>query len=201
MTDGVFSMDGDIAPLDEIHSLAKRYGAFTFVDDCHATGVFGKKGGGTPELFGLEGEIDVISSTLGKALGGGTGGYTAASNEVIDVLRNKGRPYLFSNSIAPPVAGASIEVFKMLEESTELLDALRENTTRFRKGLKEAGFEVSGHESCPIAPVMIGDARKAADMSEELMKHDIYVIGFSYPVVPMGKARIRTQLSAAHTNE
>lgn len=201
VTDGVFSMDGDIAPLDQIHDLAKRYGAFTFVDECHATGVFGKKGGGTPELFNLEGEIDVISSTLGKALGGGTGGYTAASNEVIDVLRNKGRPYLFSNSIAPPVAGASIEVFKMLEESTELLDKLRDNTARFRKGLKDAGFEVSGHESCPIAPVMIGDARKAADMSEELMKHDIYVIGFSYPVVPMNKARIRTQLSAAHTNE
>jgi len=122
VTDGVFSMDGDIAPLDAIHELAKRYNAFTFVDDCHATGVFGKKGGGTPELFGLEGEIDVISSTLGKALGGATGGYTAASQEVINVLRNKGRPYLFSNSIAPCVAGATIEVFNMLEESTELLD-------------------------------------------------------------------------------
>jgi len=132
VTDGVFSMDGDIAPLDKVHELAKRYGAFTFVDECHATGVFGKKGGGTPELFGLEGEIDVISSTLGKALGGGTGGYTAASQEVVDVLRNKGRPYLFSNSIAPPVAGASIEVFNMLEESTELLDQLRVNTAQFR---------------------------------------------------------------------
>ena len=122
--------------------MSKRYGAFTFVDECHGTGVFGKKGGGTPELFGLEGEIDVISSTLGKALGGGTGGYTAASQEVIDVLRNKGRPYLFSNSIAPPVAGASIEVFKMLEESTELLDQLRANTERFRKGLKAAGLSL-----------------------------------------------------------
>ena len=162
VTDGVFSMDGDIAPLDKIVELAKKYDAFTFVDECHATGVFGKTGRGTPEIFGVEGEIDVISSTLGKALGGGTGGYTAASKEVIDVLRNKGRPYLFSNSIAPPVAGASLEVFKMLEESTELLDSLRHNTTRMRKGLKEAGFTIAGHEECPIAPVMIGDARKAA---------------------------------------
>ena len=194
-------MDGDIAPLDKIVELAKKYNAFTFVDECHATGVFGKKGGGTPELFGLEGEIDVISSTLGKALGGGTGGYTAASAEVVDVLRNKGRPYLFSNSIAPPVAGASIEVFNMLEESTELLDALKENTTRLRQGLKSAGFTIAGHDACPIAPVMIGDARKAAEMADELMKHGIYVIGFSYPVVPKDKARIRMQLSAAHTNE
>ena len=201
VTDGVFSMDGDIAPLDKIVELSKRYGAFTFVDECHGTGVFGKKGGGTPELFNLEGEIDVISSTLGKALGGGTGGYTAASQEVVNVLRNKGRPYLFSNSIAPPIAGASIEVFNMLEESTELIDKLQANTTRFRKGLKDAGFTVSGHDSCPIAPVMIGDAHKAAQMSEELMKHDIYVIGFSFPVVPKDKARIRTQLSAAHTDE
>lgn len=191
VTDGVFSMDGDIAPLDKIVELAKKYNAFTFVDECHATGVFGKNGKGTPELFGLEGEIDVISSTLGKALGGGTGGYTAASKEVVDVLRNKGRPYLFSNSIAPCVAGASIEVFKMLEESTELLDSLRSNTTRMRKGLKEAGFTIAGHDDCPIAPVMIGDARKASDMADELMKHDIYVIGFSYPVVPKDKARIR----------
>ena len=192
-------MDGDIAPLDKIHELAKRYGAFTFVDECHATGVLGKKGGGTPEYFGLEGEIDVISSTLGKALGGGTGGYTAASQEVVDVLRNKGRPYLFSNSIAPAVAGASIEVFKMLEESTALLDSLKANTMQFRQGLKAAGFTISGHDECPIAPVMIGDARKAAEMADELMKHDIFVVGFSYPVVPKDMARIRTQLSGAHT--
>ena len=143
----------------------------------------------------------MISSTLGKALGGGTGGYTAASQEVVDVLRNKGRPYLFSNSIAPAVAGASIEVFNMLEESTELLDSLRANTAQFRKGLKAAGFTIAGHDDCPIAPVMIGDARKAASMAEELMKYDIYVIGFSYPVVPKDMARIRTQLSAAHTPE
>lgn len=201
VTDGVFSMDGDIAPLDKIVELAKRYNAFTFVDECHATGVFGKHGGGTPELFNIEGEIDVISSTLGKALGGATGGYTAACQPVVDLLRNKGRPYLFSNSIAPSVAGASIEVFNMLEESTELIDQLQANTAKFREGIKAAGFEVAGHDLCPIAPVMIGDARKAAQMAEELMKHDIYVIGFSYPVVPKDKARIRTQLSAAHTDE
>ena len=192
-------MDGDIAPLPKIVELAKKYNAFTFVDECHATGVLGKHGGGTPELFGLEGQIDVISSTLGKALGGGTGGYTAGSKEVVGLLRQKGRPYLFSNSIAPSVVGASIEVFNMLEESTEIIDTLKANTTQFRQGLKAAGFTVSGHDACPIAPVMIGDARKASQMADELMKHDIYVIGFSYPVVPKGKARIRCQLSAAHT--
>lgn len=162
VTDGVFSMDGDIAPLDKIVDLAQRYNAFTFVDECHATGIFGTNGRGTPELFGLEGKIDVISSTLGKALGGATGGYTAASKEIIDVLRNKGRPYLFSNSIAPCVAGASIEVFNMLAESNELQEKLRHNTARMRAGLKQSGFTVAGHESCPIAPVMIGDARKAS---------------------------------------
>lgn len=201
VTDGVFSMDGDIAPLPEIVELAKRYDAFTFVDECHATGVFGKHGRGTPEYFNIEGEIDVITSTLGKALGGGTGGYTAACAEVIDVLRNKGRPYLFSNSIAPAVAGASTEVFNMLEESTDLLDNLRKNTTLFRTRMKEAGFNVIGHDNCPIAPVFLGDARLAADFSEELMDHGIYVIGFSYPVVPKDKARIRCQMSGAHTED
>lgn len=162
MTDGVFSMDGDIAPLDQIYSLSKRYGAFTFVDECHASGALGAKGRGTPELFGLEGKIDVISSTLGKALGGGTGGFTVACKEMVSVLRNKGRPYLFSNSIAPPVVGASLEVFDMLEESTALVDQLAANTKQFRKGIKAAGFEIAGHDECPIAPVMIGDARKAS---------------------------------------
>ena len=191
VTDGVFSMDGDVAPLAEIVNLAKRYDAFTFVDECHATGVFGKNGKGTPEYFGLEGEIDVITSTLGKALGGGTGGYTVGNASVIEVLRNKGRPYLFSNSIAPSVAGASNEVFDMLAESTELLDSLRANTARFRKGMKAAGFNVMGHDDCPICPVFIGDAAKGAQMSEELMKKNIYVISFSFPVVPKEKARIR----------
>jgi len=194
-------MDGDIAPLPDIVRLAKKYDAFTFVDECHATGVFGKHGKGTPEYFGVEGEIDVITSTLGKALGGGTGGYTAGNKSVIEVLRNKGRPYLFSNSIAPSVAGASIEVFNMLSESTELLDSLRANTQRFRSGMKAAGFDIMGHEDCPICPVLIGDAHKGAQMSEELMKQGIYVISFSFPVVPQGKARIRCQVSGAHSTD
>jgi glycine C-acetyltransferase len=199
VTDGVFSMDGDIAPLPEIIRLAKKYDAFTFVDECHATGVFGKHGKGTPEYFGVEGQVDVITSTLGKALGGGTGGYTSGNKSVIEVLRNKGRPYLFSNSIAPSVAGASIEVFKMLDESTELLDSLRANTQQFRKGMKAAGFNVMGHDDCPICPVFIGDAHKGAQMSEELMKQNIFVISFSFPVVAKDMARIRCQVSGAHT--
>jgi len=165
VTDGVFSMDGDIAPLDKITELAKKYDAFTFVDECHGTGVFGATGKGTPELFGLEDSIDVITSTLGKALGGASGGYTAGPKEMIDVLRNKGRPYLFSNSIAPPIVGATIEVLKMLQESNELQDKLKANLTRFRKGIKEAGFTVSGHDTCPIAPVMLGDARLATEFA------------------------------------
>eukprot|EP00347_Sterkiella_histriomuscorum_P009232 403342011 len=201
VTDGIFSMDGDIAPLPEIVSLAKKYGAYTFVDECHASGVVGKTGRGTPEYFGLEGQIDVINSTLGKALGGGTGGYTASSKEIVDILRNRGRPYLFSNSIAPPVVGASLEVFKMLEESTALLDSLARNTHHFRTEMKKAGFKVLGHDDCPIAPVFLGDARLASEFADEMMKENIYVIGFSYPVVPNGKARIRVQLSAAHTPE
>lgn len=202
VTDGVFSMDGDIAPLPEIVALAKKYDAYTFIDECHATGVFGQGGKGTPEYFGLEGEIDIINSTLGKALGGGTGGYTSASQHVVDVLRQKGRPYLFSNSIAPAVVGASIEVFNMLEESQELISNLRENTTMFRTLMKQAGFDIMGHDDCPIAPVYLGDARLATEMANQLMeKHNIYVIGFSFPVVPKGKARIRCQLSGAHTKE
>eukprot|EP00347_Sterkiella_histriomuscorum_P016330 403353603 len=201
VTDGIFSMDGDIAPLPEIVSLAKKYGAYTFVDECHASGVVGKTGRGTPEYFGLEGQIDVINSTLGKALGGGTGGYTASSKEIVDILRNRGRPYLFSNSIAPPVVGASLEVFKMLDESTALLDSLARNTHHFRTEMKKAGFKILGHDDCPIAPVFLGDARLASEFADEMMKENIYVIGFSYPVVPNGKARIRVQLSAAHTPE
>ncbi len=201
MTDGVFSMDGDIAPLPKIVELARKYNAFTFVDECHASGVLGKHGRGTPEYFGLEGEIDVINSTLGKALGGGTGGYTASRKEVVDILRQKGRPYLFSNSIAPPVVGASLEVFDMLNESTELLDNLARNTKHFRTEMKKAGFTILGHDDCPIAPVFLGDARLASEFADEMMKENIYVIGFSYPVVPIGKARIRVQLSAAHTPE
>ena len=201
VTDGVFSMDGDIAPLPEIVALAKKYNAFTFVDESHASGVLGKTGRGTPEYYGLEGKIDVINSTLGKALGGGTGGYSVGTKEVVDVLRQKGRPYLFSNSIAPSSVGASLEVFKMLEEDTSLIDSLARNTKHFRTEMKKAGFKILGHDDCPIAPVFLEDARLASEFADEMMKENIYVIGFSYPVVPMGKARIRVQLSAAHTPE
>lgn len=202
VTDGVFSMDGDIAPLPEIVALAKKYDAYTFVDECHGTGVFGKGGKGTPEYFGLEGEIDIINSTLGKALGGGTGGYTSASQDVVDVLRQKGRPYLFSNSIAPAVVGATIEVFDMLAENQDLISSLAKNTTHFRSSMKKAGFKVLGHDDCPIAPVYLGDAKVARDMSNALMeRYNIYVIGFSYPVVPKDHARIRCQISGAHTTE
>lgn len=201
VTDGIFSMDGDIAPLPKIVELAKKYNAFTFVDECHASGVVGKHGRGTPELFGVEGQIDVINSTLGKALGGGTGGYTASSKEVVDILRQRGRPYLFSNSIAPPVVGASLEVFDLLENDTNLIASLAKNTEHFRTEMKKAGFTILGHDQCPIAPVFLGDARLASEFADEMMKENIYVIGFSYPVVPTGKARIRVQLSAAHTPE
>lgn len=201
VTDGVFSMDGDIAPLNEMVSLAKKYDAFTFVDECHATGVFGSTGRGTPERLNLEGKIDVISSTLGKALGGGTGGYCAASKDVVNVLRNKGRPYLFSNSVAPATVGASLEVMKMLSESSERILALQSNATRFRTSIKEVGFEIRGHDECPIVPVMLGDAHLASKMADALLDQGIYVIGFSFPVVPRGEARIRTQLSASHTHD
>jgi glycine C-acetyltransferase len=202
VTDGVFSMDGDIAPLPEIVALAKKYDAYTFIDECHGTGVFGKGGKGTPEYFGLEGEIDIINSTLGKALGGGTGGYTSASQEVVDVLRQKGRPYLFSNSIAPSVVGATNEVFKMLGESQDMIANLHANTALFRSKMKAAGFNVLGHDDCPIAPVYLGDAKVSGEMSNRLMeRYNIFVIGFSFPVVPKGQARIRCQLSGAHTKE
>ena len=196
-------MDGDIAPLPEIVALAKKYNAFTFVDECHASGVLGRTGRGTPEYFGLEGQIDVINSTLGKALGGGTGGYSAASKEVVEILRQKGRPYLFSNSIAPPVVGASLQVFDMLDEAEGeiLIEQLHRNTEHFRTEMTNAGFQILGHKDCPIAPVWLGDARLATEFANEMMAENIYVIVFSYPVVPTGKARIRVQLSAGHTTE
>lgn len=155
-------MDGDMAPLDKIVELAKKYNAFTFVDECHASGALGLTGRGTPEVFGLEGQIDVISSTLGKALGGGTGGFLVSKNEVIEVLRQKCRPYLFSNSIAPSTVAASLESLKMLDDSPQILQSLRANTTHFRQGMKKAGFTIAGDDRIAIAPVMIGDARKAA---------------------------------------
>eukprot|EP01017_Pseudomicrothorax_dubius_P026451 TRINITY_DN2951_c0_g2_i3.p1 TRINITY_DN2951_c0_g2~~TRINITY_DN2951_c0_g2_i3.p1 ORF type:complete len:325 (-),score=92.78 TRINITY_DN2951_c0_g2_i3:49-1023(-) len=201
VTDGVFSMDGDIAPLDRIVELAKKYNAYTFVDECHATGFFGRNGRGTPEHFGVQNDIDVINSTLGKALGGGTGGYSTGRKEIIEILRQKGRPYLFSNSIAPAVVGASLKVFELLDTKPELRDSLNRNTKLFRERMKKAGFKILGHDLSPIAPVLLGDARIASEFADELLKEDIYVIGFSYPVVPKGQARIRVQLSAAHTVE
>ena len=200
-TDGVFSMDGDVAPLDKIVELAQRYDAMVFVDECHATGFVGKTGQGTPEHFGVSDKIDIVNSTLGKALGGATGGYTTGRKEVVATLRQRARPYLFSNSIAPCVAGASIEVFNMLMDGHAPVEELQNKARDFRATLRAAGFEVSGAEAHPIVPVMLGDARLASEFADELLKEGVYVIGFSYPVVPMGKARIRTQLSAAHTQE
>lgn len=200
VTDGVFSMDGDITPLPKIVELANEYNALIFVDESHATGFIGKTGRGTPEYFGVEKEIDIINSTLGKALGGATGGYTTGHQEIIDILRQKGRPYLFSNSVAPPIAAAAIEVFDLLKDPSHVTK-LKKNTIQFRTGMTKAGFKVLGHPECPIVPIWFGDARLAADIADELMNHNIYVIGFSYPVVPKEQARIRVQLSAAHTSE
>jgi glycine C-acetyltransferase len=199
VTDGVFSMDGDLAPLKKICDLAGRYGAQVFVDDCHGTGIMGETGRGTPELCGVEGRVDIINSTLGKALGGGMGGYTTGSKEVIDLLRQRSRPYLFSNTLVPSVIGGCIEVFKILEESAERVVRLRENVTHFRMEMAAAGFILSGNAMSPIVPIMIRDAHVATRVSDALLEMGIYVVGFSYPVVPKDAARIRCQLSAAHT--
>lgn len=181
-TDGVFSMDGDVAPLKEICDLAEKYNAQVFVDECHATGFFGATGRGSDEYCGVQGRIDVINSTLGKALGGGTGGYTTGRQEVVDILRQRARPYLFSNSLGPPVVGASLKVFEMLTESSEYVDKIRSNTHRFRDRMTAAGFTLKGSRDHPIAPVMIGDARLASDLADDMLQKGIYVIGFSYPV-------------------
>jgi glycine C-acetyltransferase len=199
-TDGVFSMDGSYAKLDRICDLAERHGAMVMVDDSHATGFVGKTGRGTPELFGVQHRVDVITSTLGKALGGASGGFTTGKKELIALLRQRSRPYLFSNSLAPMISAASLAVIRLLEESTERRDKLEANTAFFRKALVELGFTVKG-ESHPICPVMLGDARLATRMADELLARGVYVIGFSYPVVPKGQARIRVQISAAHERE
>lgn len=201
VTDGVFSMDGDFAPLPQIVDLAKKYDAMVFVDECHATGFLGKMGKGTPEYFGVERYIDIINSTLGKALGGASGGYTSGRKEIIDTLRQKSRPYLFSNSLAPPIAGATIEALNILQGSSYLPEKLRHNTSKFREGMRQAGFNIIGNKDSPIVPVMIGDARVASEFADEMLSKNIYVIGFSYPVVPKEKARIRVQLSAAHEDK
>lgn len=200
VTDGIFSMDGDIAPLDKIVSLAKKYGANVMIDDSHATGVVGKTGRGTPELFGLTEEIDIINSTLGKALGGGCGGYTTAKKEIIELLRQKSRPYLFSNSILPGVAAGEIEVFNILEKSKDF-EKLNQSTRYFRAKMNEKGFRILGSTDCPIVPILIGDDRIATEFGIEMEEQGIYVVGFSYPVVPKGQARIRVQLSAGHSKE
>jgi glycine C-acetyltransferase len=200
VTDGVFSMDGTIAPLSEICALAEKYDAMVMVDDSHGVGFMGTHGRGTHEHAGVMGRVDILTGTLGKALGGASGGYTAASRSIVDLLRQRSRPYLFSNSIPPVVAAASIEALKILQDSNELPERLRTNTAFFRKRMTELGLNILPGEH-PIVPVMIGDAGRAARMAEYLLDRGIYVVGFSYPVVPMGKARIRTQVSAAHTIE
>jgi glycine C-acetyltransferase len=197
-TDGVFSMDGYLAPLDEICALADRYDALVMVDDSHAVGFVGPTGRGTPELFGVTDRVDVVTGTLGKALGGASGGYTSGRAEIVEVLRQRSRPYLFSNSVAPSIVGAALTGLDLLSSSTELLTRLRENTALFRSRMTEAGFDLLPGEH-PIIPVMIGDAAEAGRMADLLLEQGIYVIGFSYPVVPHGKARIRTQMSAAHS--
>jgi glycine C-acetyltransferase len=199
-TDGVFSMDGFIARLDKICDLAEKYEALVMVDDSHATGFVGKTGRGTPEHCGVVGRVDVITSTLGKALGGAAGGFTSGRREIVDLLRQRSRPYLFSNTVAPAIVGASIAVLDLLSATTELRDRLMENAARFRAGMTAAGFEVK-EGSHPIVPIMLGDAKLAQEVAAAMLGEGVYVIGFSYPVVPKGQARIRVQLSAAHTPE
>lgn len=197
-TDGVFSMDGYLAKLDRICDLADKYQAMVMVDDSHASGFIGKTGRGTPEHFGVQKRVDVMTSTLGKALGGAAGGFTTGKKEIVALLRQRSRPYLFSNSIPPAIAGASIAVLDLLASTTELRDKLMSNAKRFREGVEKAGFTVKPGET-PIVPVMLGDARLAVEMAKGLLDEGIYVIGFSFPVVPKGEARIRVQLSADHT--
>ncbi|CUI15245.1 2-amino-3-ketobutyrate coenzyme A ligase, putative [Bodo saltans] len=200
-TDGVFSMDGDVAPLDQIVRLAEKYKANIFVDESHATGFMGPRGAGTPALFNVQDKIDVINTTFGKALGGASGGCSSGTKAIVDIQRQRGRPYLFSNTIAPSVVGGTLKVLELLGNSSSSLVQLQSNTKLFRTEMKKAGFEITGHESCPIAPVMLYDARVAAEFAERMLQQDIYVVAFSFPVVPREKARIRVQLSAAHTTE
>jgi glycine C-acetyltransferase len=197
-TDGVFSMDGHFAKLNKICDLAERYDAMVMVDDSHAGGFIGKHGRGTPELCGVEGRVDIITGTLGKALGGASGGYTSGRKEIIELLRQRSRPYLFSNSIAPSIAAASLKVLDLLTESTKLRQRLKENTRFFRTQIAQAGFNIVPGEH-PIVPIMFGDAVVASEMAQLMLAKGVYVVAFSYPVVPQGKARIRAQVSAAHS--
>jgi glycine C-acetyltransferase len=196
-TDGVFSMDGHVARLPQICDLAERYGAMVMVDDSHASGFFGPTGRGTPEFHGVQQRIDVITSTFGKALGGASGGFTSGRREIVDLLRNRSRPYLFSNTLAPAVVGATIACLDLLSQTTALRDKLAQNTAFFRAAMSEAGFAIVPGEH-PIVPIMLGEASVAVEMARALLEEGVYVIGFSFPVVPKGKARIRAQVSAAH---
>lgn len=200
VTDGVFSMDGLVAPLDEICDLADKYDALVMIDECHATGFIGEKGIGTLEEKDVLSRVDIITGTLGKALGGAMGGYTTAKKEIIELLRQRSRPYLFSNSLAPSIVGASLKVFEMLEKDDSLRNKLKENTKYFKQGIKDAGFDIIDGDAA-IVPVMLYDAKLSQDMADKLLEEGIYVIGFFYPVVPKEKARIRVQLSAAHKKE
>ena len=200
VTDGVFSMDGLLAPLDKICDLADKYDALVMIDECHATGFIGKTGRGTLEEKGVLNRIDIITGTIGKALGGAMGGYTTGKKEIIDMLRQRSRPYLFSNSLAPAIVGASIKVFDMLANNTEFRDTLEWNANYFKKGVKDSGFDIVDGDSA-IVPVMLYDAKLSQTMANMLLKEGIYVIGFFFPVVPKGKARIRVQLSTAHTKQ
>jgi glycine C-acetyltransferase len=197
VTDGVFSMDGTIAQLDKINALAEKYNALIMIDECHASGFMGKTGRGTHEHCGVMGKIDIITGTLGKALGGASGGFTSGKKEIIELLRQRSRPYLFSNTLAPSITGASIAVIDMLSETTALRDKLHENTAYFREKIKAAGFDIKPGTH-PIVPIMLYDARLSQDMAAALLEEGIYVIGFYFPVVPKGQARIRVQISAAH---
>jgi glycine C-acetyltransferase len=199
-TDGVFSMDGTIAPLDEICDLADKYGAAVMVDDSHAVGFVGPNGKGTPEYCGCIGRVDILTGTFGKALGGASGGYVSGRKEIVELLRQRSRPYLFSNTLAPAVAATSLKVLDILSESTELRDRLESNAKQFRSRMADHGFDIPAG-SHPIVPIMLGDASLASRMAAMMLEEGVYVIGFSYPVVPMGKARIRVQLSSAHTQE
>jgi len=199
-TDGVFSMDGDFTPLDEICELAETHDAVVMVDDSHATGFIGKGGRGTPEYFGVTDKVDIITSTLGKALGGATGGFTSGRKHIVEYLRQRSRPYLFSNSVAPPIVYASLRAIDLISESDDLRRILKENTQYFRDQMRARGFDIE-ESPHPIVPIMLGDAKLAQDMARDLLAEGIYVIGFSYPVVPKGKARIRVQISAGHTRE
>ncbi len=200
VTDGVFSMDGNVAPIDKINELAKKYDAMVMIDECHSAGVVGETGRGVTELFNVRGEIDIITGTLGKAFGGAIGGFTTGKKEIIEILRQRSRPYLFSNSIPPMVANAGIEMFDMMAETSELQDKLHKNTDYFVEKMKAAGFDIKPTKSA-ICAVMLYDAKLSQEMATELLKEGIYVIGFYYPVVPKGQARIRVQLSAGHERE